>query len=210
MPATRSATSETQPSWFGSLLGWTCLFLAATCYGTVHLTPRLWSMVKLQHEYDTNQIRLVSLESQLHHLGKMADALEKDPDFAKELARVDFPAVQPGVQHIAVEPHLAQDPRAFNAKIEVPEAPWPLYAPILKSCVENRQLNTILLGCAAFFAMLAFIPLKFQIVRVIGGQTMTYSTGLIGFLKNRYYREVEEEAPVQRPQYKQSTTIRRD
>ncbi|MDB5390766.1 MAG: hypothetical protein JWM11_6412 [Planctomycetaceae bacterium] len=185
----RPVTSESQPSWFGSFIGWTCLFLAATCYGTVHLAPRLWTMVKLQHDYDTNQLRLVSLEGQLHDLGKMADALETDRDFAQALARVDFPAERPGVQHIAVEPHLSQDPRNFNAKLDVPEPPWPWYASALKSIIENRGLNTILLCCAAFFALLAFIPLHFQIVRVIGGQTVTYTTGLVGFLKNRYYQE---------------------
>jgi hypothetical protein len=167
--------------------------MAAACYGTVHLTPRLWSLVKLQHEYDSNQLRLVSLEGQLQHLGKMADALETDPDFTQALARSEFPSDDPHVQRIAVEPHLAQDPRAFNAKLEVPEAPWPLYAPILKAIVENRQLNTTVLCCAAFFAMLAFIPLKFQIARVIGGQTVTYTTGLIGFLRNRYYLEPGQE-----------------
>jgi hypothetical protein len=189
MHYTRSATSETQPSWFASVLGWTCLFLAATCYGTVHLTPRLWTMTKLQHDYDTNQLRLVSLEGQLHDLGKMADALETDRDFTKALARVDFPADQPGVQRIDVEPHLAQDPRAFNPKLDVPEPPWPWYSSTLKAVVENRQFNTTLLASAAFFGMLAFIPLHFQIVRVIGGQTVTYTTGLVGFLRNRYYHD---------------------
>lgn len=146
-------------------------------------------MVKLQHEYNTNQLRLVSLEGQLQDLGKMADALETDREFTRELARVDFPADQPGVQRIDVEPHLAQDPRAFNLKLEVPDPGWPWYTSPLKSIVENRSLNTTFLVCAAFFAMLAFIPLHFQIVRVIGGQTVTYTTGVFGFLRNRYYQD---------------------
>jgi len=150
-------------------------------------------MVKLRHEYDTNQLRLVSLEGQLQSLGKMANALETDPDFAAELARVDFPTDQPGVQHIPVEPHLAQDPRAFNPKLDVPEPPWPWYTPVLKSVVENRKLNTTLLGCAAGFMLLAFIPLRFQTVRVIGGRTVTYTTGIVGFLRDRYYTARREK-----------------
>lgn len=189
MSRSASSISEPQPSWFGSLLGWLCLLLAATCYGSVHLAPRLWTMVKLQHEYDTNQLRLVSLETQLQNLSKMADALETDPAFTAELARVEFPFDQPGVQSFPVEPHLAQDPRALNAKLEVPEPPWPWYTPMLKAMIENHRLNTNLLLLAASFTFLAFIPLRFHVVRKIGGKTVTYTTGLIGFLKDRYYRD---------------------
>ena len=193
MPVSRNHPLEAQPGWFGSILGWACLFLAAASYGTVHLTPRLWTMVKLQQEYDTNQLRLVSLERQLSDLDQMAKALETDAEFAAALARVEFPHDQPGVQRIPVEPHLAQDPRDFNPKLDVPEPAWPWFTPLLKHVVENPKFNNSLLASAALFTLMAFIPLRFQAARVIGGRTVTYTTGLIGFLRQRYTSGEQDE-----------------
>src|SRR4051794_36625698 len=113
--------SESQASWFGSFVGWFCLFAAAGCYGVVHLSPRLLTMVKLQHESDVNQLRLVSLEDQLQGLGRMAQALEDDPDFAAAMARSEFTADRPGEQRIAVDPHLSQQPHELAAQLQVAE-----------------------------------------------------------------------------------------
>ena len=170
------------------MLGWLCLFLAAGFYGTVHLAPRLLTMVRLQHEYDTNHLRLVSLENQLQVLGRMAKALEHDPDFAAAMARVEFSADRPGEQRIAVDPHLTQETRDLAPQLDVTEPPWPPYTPFLKFVVEYRSVNTGLLIAAAVLALCAFIPLHGTSVTVIGGRTVTYTTGLLGFLKSRYYR----------------------
>lgn len=186
--ATSSSQSDSQAGWIGSVLGWLCLFLAAGFYGTVHLSPRLLTMVRLQHEYDTNHLRLLSLENQLQVLGRMAKALEHDPDFAAAMARVEFSADRPGEQRIPVDPHLTQETRDLAPQLEVPEPPWPPYTPLLKFVVEYRTVNTGLLIAAAVLALCAFIPLHGTSVTVIGGRTVTYTTGLIGFLKNRYYR----------------------
>jgi hypothetical protein len=179
--------SESQASWLGSIVGWLCLFLAAGFYGAVHLSPRLLTMVKLQHEYDTNQLRLVSLEEQLQGLGRMARALEDDPDFAAAMARSEFTADRPGEQRIALEPHLTQQPHDLAPHLDVPEPPWPWYTPFLKVVVEYRPLNNALLIAAALLMLFAFIPLHGTAVTVIGGRTVTYTTGLFGFFRNRYY-----------------------
>lgn len=179
--------SETQASWLGSVVGWMCLFLAAASYGAVHLSPRLLTMVKLQHEFDTNQLRLVLLENQLQELDRMAQALEQDPEFAAAMARSEFTADRPGEQRIAVEPHLTQQPHDLSPQLEVPEPPWPWYTPLLKLVVDYRPLNTGLLVAAAFLILFAFVPLHGTAVMVIGGRTVTYTTGLFGFFKNRYY-----------------------
>lgn len=178
---------EPQAGWIGSIVGWLCLFLAAGFYGTVHLSPRLLTHVRLQHEYDTQHLRLVSLEEQLQVLGRMSQALEHDPDFAAAMARVEFSADRPGEQRIAVEPHLTQEPHALAPRLTVTEPPWPWYTPALKFVVEYRSVNSGFLLAAAALALLAFIPLHGTSVGMIGGRTVTYSTGLYGFLKNRYF-----------------------
>lgn len=183
-----AAQAESQASWISSVVGWLCLFLAAGFYGAVHLSPRLLTMVKLQHEYDTNHLRLVSLENQLQTLGHMAKALEDDPDFAAAMARVEFSADRPGEQRIAVEPHLTQEPHALAPQLDVEEPPWPWYTPLLKLVVEYRNVNTGLLLAAAGLVLFSFVPLHGTSVIVIGGRTVTYTTGLLGFLKNRYYQ----------------------
>lgn len=144
-------------------------------------------MVKLQHEYDTNQLRLVSLEEQVQGLGRMARALESDPDFAAAMARSEFTADRPGEQRIAVEPHLTQQPHDLAPQLEVPEPSWPWYTALLKVIVEYRPVNTGLLVASAILVIIAFIPLHGTTVIVIGGRTVTYTTGLLGFFKNRYY-----------------------
>lgn len=179
--------SESQASWLSSVVGWVCLFLAAGCYATVHISPRLLTMVKLQHEFDTNQLRLVSLEEQLQGLTRIAQALEHDPEFAAAMARSEFTADRPGEQRIAVEPHLTQQPNDLAPQLEVVEPPWPWYTPFLKTVVEYRPLNNGLLFASALLMLFAFIPLHGTTVTTIGGRTVTYTTGLFGFLKNRYY-----------------------
>lgn len=179
--------SESTASGLSSFVGWACLFLAAGCYGTVHLAPRLVTMLKLQHEYDTNQARLVSLEDQLQSLSRMAKALETDPEFAATMARSEFTAERPGEQRIEVEPHLAQQPHDLGPHLDVPEPPWPWYTPFAKAVVESPPLNNGILTASACLMLLAFIPLHGTTVSTIGGRTVTYTTGLYGFLKNRYY-----------------------
>ncbi|MES2788855.1 MAG: hypothetical protein V4719_04475 [Planctomycetota bacterium] len=186
-PFPQSSQAESQASWFSSVVGWLCLFLAAGFYGAVHLSPRLLTMVRLQHEYDTNHLRLVSLENQLQTLGHMAKALEDDPDFAAAMARVEFSADRPGEQRIAVEPHLTQEPHALAPQLDVVEPPWPWYTPLLKVVVEYPKVNSGLLLAAAGLVLFSFIPLHGTSVIVIGGRTVTYTTGLLGFLKRRYY-----------------------
>lgn len=185
---TPAPQSESQTSWLGSVVGWSFLFLAVACYGAVHLSPRLLTMVKLQHEYDTNQLRLISLEEQLQGLGRMARALEDDPEFAAAMARSEFTADRPGEQRISVEPHLTQQPHDLAPQLEVPPPPWPWYTPLLRFVVEFRPLNTGLLVTSAVLMLCAFIPLHGTAVTVIGGRTVTYTTGLFGFLKNRYVK----------------------
>ena len=184
---TPAPQSESHASWLGSIAGWLCLFLAAGFYGAIHLSPRLLTMVKLQHEYDTNQLRLVSLEEQVQGLGRMARALEHDPDFAAAMARSEFTADRPGEQRIPVEPHLTQQPHDLAPHLEVPEPGWPWYTTLLKVIVEYRPVNTGLLVASAILVILAFVPLHGTTVMVIGGRTVTYTTGLLGFFKNRYY-----------------------
>lgn len=182
-----AAQAESQASWISSVVGWLCLFLAAGFYGAVHLSPRLLTMVKLQHEYDTNHLRLVSLEGQLQKLDHMAKALEDDPDFAAAMARVEFSADRPGEQRIPLEPHLQQEPHALAPQLDVVEPAWPWYTPFLKLVVEYDKVNSGLLLAAAALVLFSFIPLHGTSVIVIGGRTVTYTTGLFGFLKNRYY-----------------------
>jgi hypothetical protein len=124
----------------------------------------------------------------LQKLGHMAQALEDDPDFAAAMARVEFSADRPGEQRIALEPHLTQEPHALAPQLDVIEPPWPWYTGLLKLVVEHDRVNSGCLLAAAGLMLFAFIPLHGTSVTVIGGRTVTYTTGLLGFLKNRYYR----------------------
>lgn len=172
-----------------SFLGWLCLILAALLFAVVHLAPRLMTSIRLEQEYETNHLRLVSLEHQLKELEGFAAALESDPEFTAAVARVEFPTHHPDEQRIIVEPHLAQEPRAAAPNLRVTPAPWPWYTPFVRAVIEDQRLNTGMLFGSAMLVMLAFVPLEGKIVRVIGGRTIHQTTGLLSYLRDRYTKK---------------------
>ena len=149
---------ERQHTWRVSLAFWLSLLFSAALYAAVALAPKLLDYVALDTEFQTNQAELVSLEQRVTHLERVSDALRNDPEFAAELARIDFEASRPGDERIAVEPLLSleADPattRLASAAIDGPVA-W--YIPLLEALTRNRTLRMSLLAIAVIVMVGAF------------------------------------------------------
>lgn len=143
-------------AFFVSLSFWLTLLCAAVLYAGVALSPRLLAHIELQRRFYESQVRLVQLERQAEQLARVVQALHTEPDFAAELARVDFDAVRPGEEHIPVEPELALDTRTSAAPSPLPAATLPWYAPLVKQPAENHQLRNALLVAAAVLVLFGF------------------------------------------------------
>ncbi len=154
------STERTIPDaggWLPSLLFWACLVVSGTLYAGVALSPKVFGYLTLKHAHYENQVRLVTLERQTQYLGRVIDALESDPDFADQLARVDFDASRPGDERIAVGQELSLDARGTDeVTLRARRIALPWYVPLLSSLAEESQYRYGMLTTAAVLTVVAF------------------------------------------------------
>lgn len=134
---------------------WLSLLSAAALYGGVALAPKLLTALNLEYRYATAQVRLVALERQVKYLEKVAQALEHDPGFAAELARLDLDAVRPGDERISVpaDLHLPPPPEVWR---DLPVIQPPRCLRLLEVLAGNMRLRMTLLVTAAVLVLGAF------------------------------------------------------
>lgn len=150
-----SGTTAAEPGWFISLLFWLTLLIAALLYAAVALAPKYLAYLESRRAFHANQMRLVALQHNERYLQKTVAALESDPLFAAELARVDFNAFRPGEEKIPVDPHLSLDARTEpELRVTNPRLPW--YASLVTVAAENEPLRRNLLIAAAVIVLIAF------------------------------------------------------
>ncbi|WP_339734511.1 hypothetical protein [uncultured Gimesia sp.] len=181
-----------------SLTFWIFLFIAAILFAAVLLSPRYLSYLSLKNEYLANQVQLVSLENQVEYLREIAHSLEHDPEFRSEVARVDFDAVRPGEERIAVHPDLALDVPQWNPGNKIPVTNRSWYVPMLGVLSENQKVRSSILLTAAVIVVLSFTFLHESQSRQI--ESVTKSTrDVFGLFFSRYQisdddsRDCEEE-----------------
>ncbi len=159
--ATNESDNETaaQPGgWFASVLFWLALLVAAVLYASVVLAPKVLAYLDLRDEYVANQVELVAREREVNYLSSVAGALRSDPDFAAELARIDFDAVRPGEERIAVEEHLSLQPRSLEAAaaVEPPNVPYAEFARELAALADRPKYRTGALLSSVILVVIAF------------------------------------------------------
>ena len=160
MPAARSESHESRLGWLVSLLFWSCLLIAATCYALVALAPKLVTHFGIREDRYANQVRLVALERQVSYLERVVQALESDPAFAAQLARIDFDASRPGEERIAVGAELSLNAREVAASDHVDEVQSHWYAPALQRLANDTKLRRQLLVVAALLTVFSFTFLQ--------------------------------------------------
>lgn len=143
-------------AWATSLLFWGSLLISATLYAGVALSPKVLAWSELKREYFENQVRLVTLERQVKYLGRVVDALENEPEFTAQLARIDFDAARPGDERITVDSPLSLDSRDLQPVTVAAPSHLSLAVPLLKHLTERGELRRALLTAAAALTVFAF------------------------------------------------------
>jgi hypothetical protein len=151
-----SSGAATRYDWIASLAFWLCLVVAAGLFASVTLAPRLAAHVELKKEYQANQVELVGMENRMQYLEKVAEALKNDPEFAAEVARIDFDAARPGDERIAVDKTLSLSaPRYELGNVPDAEAP-PWYGPAVQVLARSAALRPLTLIVAGALVLVAF------------------------------------------------------
>jgi hypothetical protein len=143
---------------FTALAFWCSLFIAAGLFALLALAPKLRTYRELAHEYDSLHRQLVSTERRTECLAKVADALEHDPDFAAELARVNFDAPG-GDERIPVAPQLrlaAWDSEPMLAASHPASLAGLLDGPLLNTLSDDRTVRVSLMAAAALLVLVSF------------------------------------------------------
>ncbi len=132
---------------------WLTLFVAATIYATVALAPKLERLLVLRRDHAANQWDLVNLDQRVQNLEKVAAALEEDPQFAAELARSRFGAVEPGRDAIKVAEDLQFGTGSTTAATQV-DLPW--YYGVVSRFTRSTPLRNGALCIAGLLTLLGF------------------------------------------------------
>ena len=143
-------------TWMVSLGFWLCLLCAAGLYAVAALAPGWSAVLMLRDDYDRNQRQLVALERRTGYLGQVVRALETDPDFAAELARVDFDAARPGEEQIPVGPELMlhASPSQAVPGVKTERRSWPRW--MLNLGAHNGTVRSVILGLSVLLVLFAF------------------------------------------------------
>jgi cell division protein FtsB len=160
VPAGNAPIGESSTVPIVSAAFWLCLFAAAGLYAAVALAPKFHTYLELKQQHRAGQMELVKLEQQVHYLQKVVNALETEPAFSAELARIDFDASRPGDERIPVDPSLRLDDRSRETEppLPLPVSRW--YEPFLDPLARNTRLRGGLLAIAAVLVIGAFTFLQ--------------------------------------------------
>lgn len=139
-----------------SVAFWLCLFVAAAMFAGVVLSPKLLIGQRLTGKHRHLQRRVTELEHTNGSLERVVTAFRNDPEFAAEVARLDFDAAQPGEQRLAVEPPRAfADPPALDpAAADPPKPIW--WCSTLDVLATDQRMRNLTLITAAGLVIVAF------------------------------------------------------
>lgn len=139
-----------------SLTFWLMLLTSAGLFAAVSLSPKLSSYLALRDQYAAQQHELLQLEREHGELERVIAALEHDPLFAAEMARMEFDAVRPGEEILSVDSALTLSPGIGSTSARrqlVSTSPWRPWIAIL---ADVQPLRMILLATAAALVLIAF------------------------------------------------------
>lgn len=157
-PLSSDATDPSAEPWSGmavSLTFWLLLLAAAGLFAFVSLSPKALAYLTLWDQFQSQQEELVQLEQQQTELNRVIAALKDDPQFAAEMARMEFDAVRPGEEILAVESSLALEPHAVHKSPGRSER-GSAWRPWIAAAVQSQSLRMGCLLAAAMLVLVAF------------------------------------------------------
>jgi hypothetical protein len=147
-------------SWVVAILFWGLILVAGGFYAAVAISPKFYVYLHLRDEHYRTQVELVTLERRVMYLKRVMHALEHDPSFAAEQARVEFGAERPGDERVAVDEslHFAPDPDFDPKRFKQSILPW--YVPLVEVFAGDQKTRRGLLIAAGVFSLFAFTFLQ--------------------------------------------------
>lgn len=154
---------------WASVLFWVCLFGCGGVYATVYLAPKLVLNSELRRIERINHQRLLNWQTETTRLQRLAVACERDPAFARELARQVFDFRPAEEEAIPLPPHLTlsipssmgssrqPDPGESGSSTSFPD-PW--FLPLLRWTMRHPAISQSLLGLSGLVTILAFTFLQ--------------------------------------------------
>lgn len=139
-----------------SLMFWLTLLAAAGLFAGVSLSPKLATYLTLQEQFRSQQQELIDLEQGHRELDRVIAALKDDPNFAAELARLEFDAVRPGEEILSVDGSLSLEPHAVAKPHQGPTVTRSAWQPWVEVLAYYQPLRTALLVAAAVLVLWAF------------------------------------------------------
>jgi hypothetical protein len=177
---------------FAAVSFWCSLFLAAGLFAVLALAPKLRTYRQLSGEYDSVHRQLVSTERRTENLAKVAHALEHDPEFASELARINFDN-SGGQERIPVGPHLSlaawdSDPAMTDAG-HTPSPAELLDGPLLNTLSDDRAVRGPLMAASSLLVLAAFAFCGEKAPNRNDRESKQPRIGVRGWLANRYRKQ---------------------
>jgi hypothetical protein len=178
-----------------ALAFWCSLLIAAGLFAVLALAPKLRTYHQLSRDYQGLHRQLVSTERRTESLAKVADALEHDPDFASELARINFDAPKTE-ERIAVGPQLSLAAWDSESTVDTAIRPSPavlLDGALLNTLSDDRTVRVPLFAASSLLVVVAFALCGQNAAsRCRGGERPLI--GIRGWLADRY-RKPRSEYP---------------
>jgi cell division protein FtsB len=158
-PISSDAADPSAEPWSGmavSLTFWLLLLAAAVLFAFVSLSPKALAYLTLWDQFQSQQEELVQLEQQQAELNRVIAALNDDPQFAAEMARLEFDAVRPGEEILTVESSLALEPHAVHELPAGRSEKHSAWRPWIAAAVQSQSLRRGCLLAAAMLVIIAF------------------------------------------------------
>ncbi len=144
---------------------------------------------ELSRNYDRLEHQLVSTERRTESLAKVADALEHDPQFAAELARVDFDAPTKE-ERIAVGPQLslsAWDSEPASAPADARPSPAAMLdGPLFSALADDHTVRLPLMAASSLLVLTAFVLCNGRPAKRDAAECAQERGGLRSWLSRRY------------------------
>lgn len=159
----RREVSGPSDGWGTAFAFWGTLLAAGMLFAAVSFAPKLKRLADLDAEYAANQLRLVEMERQAIGLEKVVEALEHDPAFAAELARLEFAAGRSGEERITVPEELrlgAGDGSRATKPVMPTGGRWAVPPALLGPAATHGGVRATLLAAAAALVLVAFLLLN--------------------------------------------------
>lgn len=158
-PISPEVADPSAEPWSGmavSMTFWLLLLAAAVLFAFVSLSPKALTYLTLWDQFQSQQEELVQLEQQQTELNRVIAALNDDPQFAAEMARLEFDAVRPGEEILTVESSLALEPHAVRKSPAGRSERGSAWRPWIAAAVQSQSLRMGCLLAAATLVLVAF------------------------------------------------------